>query len=244
MRFAAIADIHGNSDALAAVLADIAALDIDDVVNLGDHLSGPLEPVRTADMLMARSFPSVRGDQDRHMIDLHRAGDLSRRDVRALRQEHVAWLAAQPATLLYRDEVFMCHAAPDDDAAFWLEDILADGTPRPNALASIETRAAGIDASLILCGHSHIPRLIRLGDGRLIVNPGSVGLPGYRLATPKRYHVEAGTPDACYAIAERRLEQWSVTFRYVPYDPAAMAALARQGGRPDWANAIATGWVA
>jgi predicted phosphodiesterase len=244
MRLAAIADIHGNSDALTAVLADIAALGIDDVVNLGDHLSGPLDPVRTADMLMARGFASIRGDQDRHMIDLHRAGDLSRSDVRALRQEHVAWLATQPATLRYRDAVFLCHAAPDDDAAFWLEDIMADGTPRPSDLASIEARAASIDALLILCGHSHIPRIIRLSDGRLVVNPGSVGLPGYRLATPKRYQVETGTPDACYAVAERRLDRWSVTFRYVPYDPAAMAALARRKGMHDWANAIATGWVA
>ncbi|MDU1692499.1 MAG: metallophosphoesterase family protein, partial [Bradyrhizobium sp.] len=111
MRFAAIADIHGNSDALAAVLADIASRGIDDVVNLGDHLSGPLEPVRTAEMLMACGFASIRGDQDRHMIDLHRAGDSSRRDVRALEQAHIDWLAAQPATLIYRDDVFLCHGA-------------------------------------------------------------------------------------------------------------------------------------
>ncbi|MGC2775942.1 MAG: metallophosphoesterase family protein [Bradyrhizobium sp.] len=243
MRFAAIADIHGNSHALAAVLADIAALGIEEVVNLGDHLSGPLEPARTADMLMARGFPSIRGDQDRHMIELHRAGDLSRNDVRALRQEHVDWLAAQPTTLVYRDEVFLCHAAPDDDAVFWLEEIMADGTPRPSPLARIEARATGLDAALILCGHSHIPRIVRLSDGRLIVNPGSVGLPGYRISTPTCYQVETGTPDACYVIAEHRCERWSMTFRYVPYDAVPMAALARRYGRPDWANAIATGWV-
>ena len=38
MKFAAIADIHGNYAALEAVLADIAALGIGEVVNLGDHL--------------------------------------------------------------------------------------------------------------------------------------------------------------------------------------------------------------
>ena len=65
MRFAAIADVHGNIAALEAVLADIAALGITDVVNLGDHVSGPLEAARTADLLMARDFPSIRGDQDR-----------------------------------------------------------------------------------------------------------------------------------------------------------------------------------
>jgi len=69
VKFAAIADIHGNYAALEAVLADIAALGIGEVVNLGDHLSGPLEPQRTADLLIARGFPSIRGDQDRILVD-------------------------------------------------------------------------------------------------------------------------------------------------------------------------------
>ena len=49
-RFAVISDIHGNSDALAAVLADIDALQIETIINLGDHLSGPLAARETADM--------------------------------------------------------------------------------------------------------------------------------------------------------------------------------------------------
>ena len=47
-----------------AVLADIGALGINEVVNLGDHVSGPLEAARTADLLIERGFPSVRGDQE------------------------------------------------------------------------------------------------------------------------------------------------------------------------------------
>ena len=66
MKFAAIADVHGNCAALEAVLADIAAAGIAEVVNLGDHVSGPLEPRRTADLLMQCAFPSIRGNQDRN----------------------------------------------------------------------------------------------------------------------------------------------------------------------------------
>src|SRR4051812_33373333 len=69
MKFAAIADIHGNAMALEAVLADVDALGIGDIVNLGDHLSGPLEADRTADLLMAFDFPSVLGNHDRYLID-------------------------------------------------------------------------------------------------------------------------------------------------------------------------------
>ena len=43
MRFAAIADIHGNHLALEAVLDDISSQGIEEIVNLGDFFSGPLE---------------------------------------------------------------------------------------------------------------------------------------------------------------------------------------------------------
>ena len=66
MKLAAIADIHGNCTALEAVLADIAALGISEVVNLGDHLSGPLEPGRTADLLIARGYWGCLGRRHRY----------------------------------------------------------------------------------------------------------------------------------------------------------------------------------
>src|SRR4051812_45869014 len=52
MRFAAIADVHGNYLALEAVLADIRAQGVSDIVNLGDMLSGPLDARRTIEILM------------------------------------------------------------------------------------------------------------------------------------------------------------------------------------------------
>ena len=53
MRFAAIADVHGNYLALEAVIADIRAQGIDEIVNLGDMASGPLDARRTMDALLA-----------------------------------------------------------------------------------------------------------------------------------------------------------------------------------------------
>ena len=69
MRFAAIADIHGNALALEAVLADIAAQGITDIVNLGDCFSGPLEAGKTADRLLALNLPTVRGNHDRYLTE-------------------------------------------------------------------------------------------------------------------------------------------------------------------------------
>ena len=80
--------------------------------------------------------------------------------------------------------------------------------------------------SLILCAHTHIARAVRLGDGRMVVNPGSVGVPGFSYNVPYPHRIEAGTPDARYAILEFSDNAWRVTFRHVPYDHKAMAALA------------------
>ena len=69
MRFAAIADVHGNYLALEAVLADIRAQGIGDIVNLGDMASGPLDARRTMDALMALDAVHVLGNHDRYLID-------------------------------------------------------------------------------------------------------------------------------------------------------------------------------
>jgi len=95
MRFAAISDIHGNSAALRAVLDDIAALDIHRVVNLGDHLSGPLDPRGTAEILMASGMTSIRGDQDRILTELNAdsAASLKRSDY--LQLEKDIWIGSR-----------------------------------------------------------------------------------------------------------------------------------------------------
>jgi predicted phosphodiesterase len=245
LKFAAIADIHGNAMALEAVLADIDAQGIGDIVNLGDHLSGPLEAGRTADMLMAFDFASVLGNHDRYLIDRPRA-EMHSWETDAfdqLRPTHLDWLRSLPFSRVWRDEVYMCHATPQDDNRYWLESVSREGIVHLKPLAEIETLANGIDQSLILCGHSHLPRAVRLSDGRLIVNPGSVGVPAYDDDLPCYHKVEAGTPHAAYAILEKTDAGWQPAFRLVAYDHAAMAELAVSRGRTDWASALATGWL-
>ena len=245
MRFAAIADVHGNYLALEAVIADIRAHDIDAIVDLGDMASGPLDARKTMDALMALDAVHVLGNHDRYLIDRppEKMGSWDRPAYAQLDKVHLDWLRAQPPTLVYRDRVFLCHATPASDQVYWLEDVLPDGTVRMSSQDRIEKAAEGITQRLILCGHTHIARAVRLRDGRLIVNPGSVGSPGYRDTHPFPHLIEAGTPDARYAILELLDDSWHVTFRHVPYDHEAMAALARRNGQPELAAALATGWI-
>ncbi len=245
MRFAAIADVHGNFLALDAVIADIRTQGIDRIINLGDMASGPLDGRRTMDMLMALDAVHVLGNHDRYLIDRapEEMGSWDRPVHAQLDAGHLAWLRDTPPARVFEDAVYLCHATPSNDEIYWLETVRPDGTVCMSDIADIERAAAGIPQSLILCGHTHVARAVRLGDGRMIVNPGSVGSPGYRDIVPFRHMMEAGSPDARYAILEQRGGQWHVTFRHVPYDHEAMAALARQNGHPDLANALATGWI-
>jgi diadenosine tetraphosphatase ApaH/serine/threonine PP2A family protein phosphatase len=244
MRFAAIADIHGNYLALEAVLADIRTQGTDAIVNLGDMVSGPLDARSTMDVLKALDAVHVLGNHDRYLIDRphEKMGSWERDVYTQLDASDLDWLRAVPATQVLRDSVFLCHATPASDEVYWLETALPDGNVAMAPLEAIEKAAKGIAQSLTLCAHTHIARAVKLRDGRMVVNPGSVGLPGYRANHPPHV-VEAGTPDARYAILELRDGSWRVTFRHVPYDHAAMAALARQNGQPELASVLATGWI-
>lgn len=247
MRFAAIADIHGNCLALEAVLGDIAAQGIDyaDVVNLGDCFSGPLEAGRTGDLLLLLDLVTVRGNHDRYLMEQKRAA-MQASDAAAFDQlapRHINWLKSLPFSRVWRDDIYLCHATPVDDNTYWLESVTRDGVVHLKAKAEIEGFARGIEQELILCAHSHIPRAVKLSDGRLIVNPGSVGCPAYDDDLPFYHKVEAGTPLASYAIMEKTLNGWTATFRQVPYNHLAMARLAADNGRKDWASGLESGWL-
>src|SRR5690242_18531247 len=210
MRFAAIADVHGNDLALEAVLADIRALGIADIVNLGDMLSGPLDAVRTIEILMALDAVHVLGNHDRYLLDRppEKMGSWDRPAYEALNAAQLDWLRAQPMTLVFRDQVFLCHATPGNDEIYWLDIVHSDGAVALSPLDRIEQFAHGVTQPLIFCAHTHLARAARLRDGRLIVNPGSVGCPGFRDKHPYPHVVEAGTPHARYAMLELAGDAW------------------------------------
>ena len=245
MKIAAIADIHGNIDALEAVLADIAPHQPDMVVNLGDSLSGPLAGAETADRLMSLDLTTVRGNHDRALVDrpFEDMGDWEQPIYRQLSEAHLQWVRDTPSGAVVAQEVYMCHATPQDDGVMWMEELLDNGRFTMRDQTEIEALAAGISYPLLLCGHSHVARSVMLADGRLIVNPGSVGCPGFSYHIPVDHKLETATPFACYALIEKTDAGWTPTFRQVRYDTARMVGLARERGYEDWARVLATGRV-
>ena len=242
MRIALVTDIHGNLAALEAVVRDIERRGVARVVNLGDSLSGPLLPRETARALMARDWFHLAGNHERQILSSgpegRGASDTYARSMLTAAERD--WIATLKPVARIDADVHACHGSPRSDVEHLLETVDAHGI-RAASRSEVVERCAGIDAGLIVCGHSHVPRVMRLDDGRLVVNPGSVGLQAYADDAPVRYVVENHSPDARYAIAEHVDGRWIATLVAVPYDAEPMARLAERRGRPEWASALRTG---
>jgi predicted phosphodiesterase len=232
-RFAVIADVHGNRWALTAVLEDIARRGIREIVNAGDHLFGPLDPAGTAVILIRLDFPSVAGNQDRELID----GSFVETRLNA---GHREWLASLPMRLELPDGILLFHGTPGHDDVYLLESVLSDGAVSLATDDEISARLGEVPHKLLLCGHTHIPRTVESG-GRMIVNPGSVGLQAYADGLPVPHVMETGSPQARYAVVERSETGWRVEHVAIDYDVESAAQAAEHNGRPDWAFRLRTG---
>lgn len=243
-RLAVLADIHGNADALAAVLADVAGQGADAVLVLGDHFSGPLAAHETWHLLGARDLLALRGNHDRYLIETPRQA-MGLSDAAAhddLPPEALAWIAGL-APVLHLPGILACHGTPASDETYLLERITPEGGVALRDLPEVAAALEGGGTGLVLCAHSHLPSSLRLPDGRQVVNPGSVGCPAYTDDAPVPHVVASGFPDASYAVLTAGARGWAVDLRRVPYDATRMIACARARGRPEWAEALATGRI-
>ncbi|MEO3776284.1 metallophosphoesterase family protein [Micromonospora sp. B11E3] len=222
-RVAVLSDVHGALPALEAVLAepDVAAADL--IVLTGDIAAGP-QPVEVLDLLAGLGDRAcwVGGNADRELVEA-RAGkpcpvEVSEWAAGQLRDDQVARLAALPLTVTLPvaglGDVLFCHATPRDDE----EVVLVD--TRMSRWAEV---FAGLPAEVttVVCGHTHMP-FTRLVDRRLVVNPGSIGMP-------------YGGAGAWWALLGP-----GVQLRRTPFDvDAACARVAAESAYPDaaaWAD--------
>lgn len=224
-RLAVLSDVHGVLPALEAVLAEPEVAAADRIVLTGDITAGP-QPGAVLDLLRAQGERVlwVGGNADRELVEYRRGERTEIPDpigpfaARELTGEQVEFLADLPRTLTLRvrglGTVLFCHATPRDDE----EVVLVDS--RPARWAEVLT---GLDADIgtVVCGHTHMP-YVRLAHGRLVVNPGSVGMP-------------YGRPGAHWCLLGPGTD-----LRVTRYDiPAAVARLVRECAYPDiaaWAG--------
>ncbi|MFD1696696.1 metallophosphoesterase family protein [Roseibium aestuarii] len=244
MKIAVLADIHGNLPALEAVVADLKGESPDLVVNLGDCVSGPLWPRETGECLMGLDWPTVRGNHDRiatgpRVPYENRTDHITQSDISA---EVIQWLSALPQTLDLTDEITCFHATPHCDDLY-LSETVTGGRGFLSSEEEITARlGADAPAPILLFGHTHIPRLIRLRSGQTLFNPGSVGCPAYTDETPEPHLMEAGSPHARYGLMLRRGAHWHFTLKAIDYDHERAARRAADFQRPVWVHALRSGF--
>ena len=241
-QIAVIADIHGNTWALDAVLLDIKRRSITSVLNLGDCVYGSLDPAGTLERLMSADIISIAGNQDREVFDRSeqvRSSQDHQFVTGQMNQAQLRWLEQLPPTRVVGD-VLLCHGTPQSDMTYLLEQVTEHGVFLRDG-AAIAADLSEVSQEVVVCGHSHVARTAWLPDGRLVVNPGSVGIPAYDEDVPFPHVMEAGSPHARYAILTRQPPGWAIEHIALPYPWAEAAEVARRNGRPDRARWIETG---
>ena len=173
MKVAALYDIHGNTPALEAVLAELPGAAA--IVCGGDCAAGPF-PGETLELLrsLGDRVHWIRGNADRE-LDPSEQG-IAPPDVISwvrdrLTEEQIAFLHGKPEQIELGVDgagtVLFCHATPRNDTEVFIE-----GTPDESVRPLFE----GVTADVVVCGHTHM-QFRREIAGITVVNAGSVGMP-------------------------------------------------------------------
>jgi len=222
VKLAIISDVHGNMDALQAVLDDAREQGVGSFINLGDMVGSGAYPEEVVRALSGDHFVSVAGNFDLKVLKRSRSS--KRPEARSVKETIIAAAAGElseeslkfisnlPKELrldVCGKRLLLVHASPGGP-----REILGPDVPeeRLRELGRIA------DADIVLVGHSH-RAFVRRVDGVLFANPGSVGRP------------VDGDPRASYAVMSTG--DFSVDLRRVEYDVEAAVQALREKGLPE-----------
>lgn len=207
MKVGLLADIHGNEQALLAVLSAAEDAEVESLVIAGDIVGYYYEPGKVIELLEQWSWQSVRGNHEELLRDRLNDGQWEEE-----RQQHGSGLrVACRLPSATRDrlinlphplhieidgaKILVCHGSPWDISEY----IYPDASPEKRG--RVMDAATGYD--LLVLGHTHYP--LRWEKGRLtVVNPGSVGQPRDR------------RPGACWALWDTKSR--AIEFHREAYD--------------------------
>ena len=187
MKIAVISDIHGNFDALEAVMNDIKNEECEKVYVLGDYAMAGPEPSTTVDWFFKKQFDKnfsmIQGNTDSMIANFSDEiyetiknsapimAEALKNDVKTLNSIQKDFLKNLPIQLqLIEDgvKILLVHGSPRKNN----EDILPD-TP----LEVVEEMLENVEADVVLCGHTHLPCGFQTSKKQTVVNVGSVGRP-------------------------------------------------------------------
>ncbi len=226
MKIAVISDIHGNMEAVEAIMEDIAKQKCDKIFVLGDYAMAGPEPNCTVDYFLNKqnnpNFRMIQGNTDLMIADysdeLYNTlkekapvmAEALKNDVEILNPVQKSFLKNLPIQLEITEggvKFLLVHGSPRKNN----EDILPT-TP----LKKVEEMVADVDADVILCGHTHLPCGFQTSKKQTIVNAGSIGRP----FTPE--------PKSCYLTIIVNNGECLFEHHFVEYDKERAANKLKQ----------------
>lgn len=223
MKIAVISDIHGNIEALNAVLKDIKIQKADKIFICGDlAMAGP-EPEKTVDTIIEltnqKNVLIILGNTDEMIIKAYGKA----KDEYTPADETMAASLKFTQQILRPDQIEFLKHLPikHKEKIGELEILLVHGSPRkinenisPNLNEqTLKEILSDTNENIIFCGHTHLPVIYKV-DHQTIVNVGSVGRPFTE------------NPDACYAILnypDLDNINFEIFHRFVKYDKETTA---------------------
>jgi diadenosine tetraphosphatase ApaH/serine/threonine PP2A family protein phosphatase len=231
MKLAVMSCIHGNYEALNAVLSDIDAQKVDQIYCLGDLVGYGPHPNAVVELIRSLDIPTVQGCWDEDIVEGLNSCECSYPSILAEKRGRRAhewtdqeiypetrdFLAQLPLSLRHENLAFV-HGSPNSQHEYLM--------PEVDAFTALE-RVLSTGADVLFCGHTHVPYVRDFGEGQVqvqikrpnsnlrelqthhapvkrIINAGSVGEPRH------------GRPNATYVIYD--LDKETVMLREVPYD--------------------------
>lgn len=239
MKIAIFSDVHGNLSGLEAVLADIEAQGVDQIIFAGDLcLMGP-QPAECLDLVRARRLPSVAGNTDGWLLGQgtppSRLAEPIAWTAEQLSLDQRAWLTRLPFSLRIGptgragDDLLIVHANPTDvNQIIYPSEVdqLARYGEIRQSDAALEPLVMGAKARTVAFGHLHVPN-VRVWRRRLLVNVSSVSMPG------------DSDPRAKYALLTWMNGRWMAEHRRVEVGAAGLIAAFRAARPPHWPDAVA-----
>lgn len=241
MRIALLADLHGNTVALDAVLAAVGEVDV--LLFLGDLAAGGPDPAGAVARVAGLDAVSVRGNTDEDLVEppawwadpvaagvsegAQRLAAVCTWGAQQLAEEHERYLASLPATaevpLGDAGRLLAFHGSPTG-----LRDVLLPTTPQEELVAVL----GGAGQEVLVGGHTHVP-MLRQHLEQTLINPGSVGAPFCEYGSSGDVAVAAY---AAYAVLEVSGTDWNVEFRRAAVDTNRLRDHALHSGMPhaDW----------
>lgn len=233
MRFAVISDIHGNCLALQEVLKDIEINEIDEIVCLGDVITLGLQPLEVLQQIKKMDCIFIIGNHESALLDMQKASDfkiappvipvlewckskLTFDDLDFLK----SFKESYTINLEDKDQLLCFHGSPSSNI-----DIITSDT----SYKKIDHYFSKFKNNFFIGGHSHL-QMLRQHNGKLIINPGSVGMPFLNIPAPGES--PKILPWAEYAIIDYNKGRLSVDLKRVEFNIHALEMVLKNSDIP------------